>query len=338
MIAVALVRGGVLVAGSEETIAEAGGAAVVAGEGAAAAAAELASRASTWDAGHECGELRVLELGVGFRPAEWASAIAPHVGSEAVVLPASPDGRDLAPRLAAILRRPLLAGAVRVTADGASLAWRQGRQIARFRADGPFVATLLPGARSVGVAEPGRTRAVPAVVELESPSPRGQGEGGQGDDGTGDLLRPGAACDPELVEVMAADLAAIDLAEADRIVGAGGGLGGPEQVALLETVAAKLGAPVGATRVVTDAGWLGHDRQIGTTGVSVRPRCYLAFGIAGAAQHIAGLGTPRHVVAVNLDPSCPMMAMADLALVTDARSLVAVLAHRLTEGAWPCPT
>jgi len=131
---------------------------------------------------------------------------------------------------------------------------------------------------------------------------------------------------------MAADPAVMDLTEADRIVAAGGGLGGPEQLAMLEVVAARLGASLGATRVVTDAGWLGHDRQIGTTGVSVRPRCYVAFGISGAAQHLGGLGSPRHVVSVNLDRSCPMMAMADLALVTDAGALVAVLARRLTEG------
>jgi len=130
----------------------------------------------------------------------------------------------------------------------------------------------------------------------------------------------------------AAELARAMAGEEVRIVAAGGGLGGPEQLAMLEVVAARLGASLGATRVVTDAGWLGHDRQIGTTGVSVRPRCYVAFGISGAAQHLGGLGSPRHVVSVNLDRSCPMMAMADLALVTDAGALVAVLARRLTEG------
>ena len=74
---------------------------------------------------------------------------------------------------------------------------------------------------------------------------------------------------------------------------------------------------------------VGHDRQIGTTGVSVRPRCYVAFGISGAAQHLGGLGTPAHVISVNLDRSCPMMSLADLALVTDARALIDVLATRL---------
>jgi len=368
VIAVVPVRGGLLAAGSEEAIAEAGGLAVVAGDGAAEAAAELAERASALRAGGECRELRALELGASFRPAEWAIAIAPHVESAAVVvLPASPDGRDLAPRLATLLKRPLLAGAIEVTREGAALAWRQGRQVVRFGAEGPFVATLLPGSRSAlaalgggdggmgevtpGGASPGdgaprggtssgggtaraydggRARAAPTVLELTSPVSGGSQPGSDaGEDGVVGLSVRGS--DPELLEVIAADPAVMDLAEAERIVAAGAGLGGPEQLALLEVVATKLGASLGATRVVTDAGWLGHDRQIGTTGVSVRPRCYLAFGISGAAQHVGGLGAPRHVVSVNIDRSCPMMAMSELALVTDAKALVEVLARRLTE-------
>jgi electron transfer flavoprotein alpha subunit len=156
-------------------------------------------------------------------------------------------------------------------------------------------------------------------------SPRGAG----GNGAAAAVLSANDVSDPDLLEVMPADPAVMDLAEAERIVAAGYGVGGAEQLAMLEMVAAKLGASVGATRVVTDAGWIGHERQIGTTGVSVRPRCYLAFGISGAAQHIGGLGSPRRIVSVNLDRSCPMMAMADLALVTDAQALIEVLARRL---------
>ena len=71
--------------------------------------------------------------------------------------------------------------------------------------------------------------------------------------------------------------------------------------------------------MATDAGWIGYERQIGTTGVTVDPELYIALGVSGAAQHIGGLGAPAHVVSVNTDPSCPMTAMADLGLVTDAR-------------------
>ena len=84
----------------------------------------------------------------------------------------------------------------------------------------------------------------------------------------------------------------------------------------------RSGASVGATRVVTDRGWLGHERQIGTTGVVVEPRLYVAFGISGAVQHTSGLGDPTHVISVNTDPNCPMMQLADLAIVSDANAVL----------------
>jgi len=88
-------------------------------------------------------------------------------------------------------------------------------------------------------------------------------------------------------------------------------------------------ASAGATRVVTDAGWIGYERQIGTTGVTIDPDLYIALGVSGATQHVGGLGAPRHVVSVNTDPSCPMTAMADLGLITDGRGLLIELARRL---------
>ena len=116
----------------------------------------------------------------------------------------------------------------------------------------------------------------------------------------------------------------------------GGGAGlvpadadGAAMMRLLADVGAALGASAGATRVVTDAGWMSYDRQIGTTGVSVNPELYIAFGISGAAQHVGGLGTPGHVVSVNTDPSCPMTAMADLGIVADAPAVLSELARRL---------
>jgi len=113
----------------------------------------------------------------------------------------------------------------------------------------------------------------------------------------------------------------------------GAGLRGPADFRLLARTAAAIGASMGATRVVADLGWVAHERYIGTTGVAVDPDLYVALGISGAIQHVTGLGAPRHVVAVNTDPSCPMMAMADLALVTDAPGLLEALALRL--GAAP---
>ena len=140
--------------------------------------------------------------------------------------------------------------------------------------------------------------------------------------------------DAESIEVLQPEPSTVDLAEARRILGGGAGLvpagaDGAAVMRLLAQVADALGASAGATRIVTDAGWMSYDRQIGTTGVAVSPELYVAFGISGAAQHVGGLGAPEHVVSVNTDPSCPMTLMADLGIVADAPAVLAELAERL---------
>ncbi|HEV8652631.1 MAG TPA: mycofactocin-associated electron transfer flavoprotein alpha subunit [Actinomycetes bacterium] len=300
VIAVVPVRAGILPLGADETVAEAGGAALVVGEDAAAAAGELtATRAP----------VRAAEAGP-FRAGAWAAALAPLLAGEAVVvLPASPDGRDLAPRLAAALGRPLLAGAVRVEVGRVVLARHRGLVADEVAVDRPVVATLQPGVRGVEPGPAGRHPVEPLELALA---------GGH---------------DAEPLELLPPDPATMDLAEAPRIVAGGQGLGGPEAFAVLGRVAQALGASLGATRVATDQGWASAERQIGTTGVTVDPRLYVGVGISGAVQHVAGLGRPDHVIAVNTDPSCPMMAMADLAVVSDAPAFVAELAARLGTAA-----
>ncbi len=88
-------------------------------------------------------------------------------------------------------------------------------------------------------------------------------------------------------------------------------------------------ASVGATRVITDRSWVGHERQIGTTGVIVDPQLYIAFGISGAVQHTAGLGRPDHIISVNTDPYCPMMQLADVAVVADANAVLDELLQQI---------
>jgi electron transfer flavoprotein alpha subunit len=133
------------------------------------------------------------------------------------------------------------------------------------------------------------------------------------------------------------DPATMDLSDAKRIVAGGAGLaaraGGDDRAVavfeLLSAVAAAIGGAAGVTRVVSDAGWVTHERQIGTTGVTVRPDLYIAFGISGASQHLGGIEAARHVISVNTDPFCPMTRMADLGLVADAPAVLAELARRL---------
>ncbi|MEY4231361.1 MAG: hypothetical protein RLZZ362_2210, partial [Actinomycetota bacterium] len=239
------------------------------------------------------------------RPGAGADALAPAIAGEAiVVLPSSPDGRDLGPRLAAALDRPFFAGSVKVTAERVIMARGGGLTMHSTVAPAAFVATLQVGVRG---AEPVTARA--ATTELSLP--------------LGDLA------DATTERLIEPDAATIDLAEAGRIVGGGAGLAGPEQFAQLARLGLSIGASVGATRVITDRGWIGHERQIGTTGVVVDPQLYLAFGVSGAVQHTSGLGQPDHIVSVNTDAHCPMMQLADLAVVGDANAVLAELVEVL---------
>ena len=310
-----MVRAGRLPVGASEVVAEAGGRVVVVGDGAEAALRSMP--------GVTYG--RFADTGSGFRPAALAAALGPVVAGEALVLlPASPDGRDLAPRLAAATGRPLVARALTAEADDdpagvrASVVRIEDRVLVPVEVRGPAVVTLAVGGRHVPHAGPADASPDAAVEELS-------------------LHLDGALrSDPELVELLEPDLRTMDLADATRVMAGGAGLvaGFDDRRAtatfgLLAAVAGALGGSAGATRVATDAGWTGYERQIGTTGVTVDPDLYVAFGISGAAQHAGGLGSPRHVVSVNTDPSCPMTAMADLGLVTDAGDLLLELARRL---------
>lgn len=296
MIAVVPVRAGELPLGGDEAVAEAGGRALLVGDGTADALAHLHGTAT---------ECRCWER-PAYAPAAWSAALTRVLADDdVVVLPASPDGRDLAPRLAHLLDRPLVAGAVRVRPGEAVVARRGGLVMEDLTVAGPYVATLQPGVRGVTPGGVGRATSAPIVLaEVDAP-------------------------DPEVLEVLPADPATMDLAEATAIVGGGAGLGARAAMDTLGRVATTIGCSVGATRVVTDWGWVPFERQIGTTGVTVKPQLYLAFGVSGAVQHVTGLGDPEHVIAVNTDASCPMMALADLALVTDAPALVDELARRL---------
>jgi len=304
-------REGSLAAGGDEVVAEAreldpAARVVIVGRGVETAAAELAGL---------CDSVDLMERD-SFEPARWSSDLVDVIaGADVVVLPASPDGRDLAPRLAALTGRPLIAGAISVR-DGAVVVARQGGLLEEhLQFDGPVIVTLqthVRGAVPTSNIAPTTTDVPTHAAHASSVSP-----------------------DARLIEVFPPDPATMDLAEAPRLIGGGAGLMSGDaaaRFAQLGAVADSLGASMGATRVVTDAGWVSHDRQIGTTGVVVDPQVYVAFAISGAVQHTAGLGHPEHIISVNTDPHCPMMAMADLAIVADANATLDALAERLGAG------
>jgi electron transfer flavoprotein alpha subunit len=292
VLAVIPVRDGALPAGAIEAADECGRRALLVGHQVDHATAHLS------------GEVVLCEVGE-YRPGAWADALARVLDHEPIiVLPASPDGRDLGPRLAAALDRPFFAGATEITDRTVVVPRDGGRVMHTMPAPPQLVATLQVGIRGH---EPAGDAPTVTSMQLD--------------------LEPvgGSIADAHVERVLAPDAATIDLAEAGRIVGGGAGLSSSARFEQLAELGDRLGASVGATRVITDRGWVGHERQIGTTGVVVGPELYLAFGISGAVQHTSGLGHPDHVISVNVDAHCPMMQLADLGVVADANEVLTEL-------------
>ena len=117
----------------------------------------------------------------------------------------------------------------------------------------------------------------------------------------------------------------VSLATARVVVGGGRGVGGPEGFTALEELASLLGGVVGVSRVVTSAGWRPHRQQVGQTGTKISPELYLACGISGAIQHMAGCLNARHLIAVNTDPDAPIIARAEYAVIADLHELIPAL-------------
>jgi electron transfer flavoprotein alpha subunit len=123
----------------------------------------------------------------------------------------------------------------------------------------------------------------------------------------------------------AAQAGGASLATARVVVGGGRGVGGPEGFAPLEELAALLGGVVGVSRVVTSEGWRPHRQQVGQTGTRITPQVYLACGISGAIQHMAGCAGAKHIIAVNTDAGAPILSHADYAVVGDLREVIPAL-------------
>ncbi len=243
--------------------------------------------------------------------AGYAAAVAAAIASvspKVVLFAGSSMGRDLAPRVAAKVDAGLATDCVALAVDGGRLVATRpvyaGKALQKVALGGAVaIATLRPKAFAAPEAQAGKSAAVSALAfSWDAAAPRAKVTG-----------------------VSAAAGGKVDLTEAETIVAAGRGIKGPEHFAMVEELAVALGASVGASRAVVDAGWRGHGDQVGQTGKTVSPKLYVAIGISGAIQHLAGMSSSRCIVAINKDPEAPIFKVADYGIVGDLFEVVPAL-------------
>lgn len=246
-----------------------------------------------------------------YRPVGYARAVVAAVESvkpAAVLFAGSSMGRDLAPRVAAMLGVGLAADCVAVSVDG-------GRCVA--------TRPVYAGKAVQTIAFP-RTPAVLALRPKVFPMLAASGRPAAAVKPLAIAYEPGADR-ARVTAVNASAAGKADLTEAEIIVSGGRGMKGPEHFHLIESLAEALGATVGASRAVVDAGWRDHADQVGQTGKTVSPKLYVAVGISGAIQHLAGMSSSRCIVAINKDPDAPIFKVADYGIVGDAFEVVPAL-------------
>ncbi|HEY8131895.1 MAG TPA: electron transfer flavoprotein subunit alpha/FixB family protein [Thermoanaerobaculia bacterium] len=222
------------------------------------------------------------------------------------------NGRDLAPRVAARLN-------VGVASDVDRLEWTGGKLRARrpVYSGKAFATVEVSGSPAMATTRP---NAFPAE------------EAGGGVAEVVEVALPGIQAKAKLLETKTPEAGELTIAEADIIVSGGRGLKEAANFSLIRNLAHAIGGAVGASRATVDAGWIDHQHQVGQTGRVVSPNLYIAAGISGAIQHLAGMSSSKHIVAVNKDPEAPIFRVADLGVVGDLFQILPALTEEVKKA------
>ena len=256
---------------------------------------EIATKAASF------GDVEVIAItGERYSPVAWSGAVAEKAtssGAQLVLVGATINGRDLAARAAAKLGWAYAADCTDLSVTGDAAEAKRPMYAGKVRATVKMALPAFVSVRAGAWTLPAGA-AAPTVTDIEP-----------------------AAEDPRLkfdrFEATASGGKRVSLAEARTIVSAGRGMKGPENWKLVEELADALGAATGASRAVTDAGWRPNEEQVGQTGKTVTPDLYIALGISGAIQHLAGMTSSKVIVAVNKDPDADIFKIADYGVVGD---------------------
>ena len=258
----------------------------------------------------------VGDLGGALPGVPVAGAVATLIESgntpDAILLPATYEGRDIAGRLSAKLDRPVLTNVTGLVESDGGLASQHpvfgGSHIvtARFTGAGPAIFVIRAKSFAAEPAGGGAASVVPASVP--------------------DLASTNTA---KVVERHVEERSGPKLDEAAVVVSGGRGLGEASNYALIEELAKLLHGAAGASRAIVDAGWVPYSHQVGQTGKTVKPTVYVACGISGATQHLVGMKGSKNIIAINKDREAPIFSVADLGIVGDVHKVLPSLIEAL---------
>lgn len=246
-----------------------------------------------------------------YSPDGYAKVLAQMIekqGADVLLMGATATGKDLAPRVSALLNAPVATDCIKVELDGDRLKLVRPMYAGKVHANLQLnskvkIVTVRPNVYSA-VENPVQASVTEDSVEISDVK-------------------------TIVKEIISGAKGKLDVTEADIIVSGGRGLKGPENWHLIEELADLLGAATGASRAAVDAGWRPHDEQVGQTGKTVSPSLYIAVGISGAIQHLAGMSSSKYIVAINKDPEAPIFKVADYGIVADLFEVVPRMVEEL---------